>query len=77
MQPARPFARRFVALTATQDVDDAADHAHRIVARLGVQPGGPVTGQTSTHLPHRVQASTMVSTRPCRADFECLGHARP
>ena len=30
-------------------------------------PPGPVTGQTSTHLPQRVQASAIASTRPARA----------
>jgi len=29
---------------------------------------GSVAGQTSTHLPQRVQASIMASTRPCSAD---------
>jgi hypothetical protein len=31
-------------------------------------PAGSVAGQTSTHLPQRVQASIMTSTRPCSAD---------
>ena len=30
-------------------------------------PPGPVTGQTSTHLPQRVQASAIASTRAERA----------
>jgi hypothetical protein len=31
-------------------------------------PAGSVAGQTSTHLPQRVQASIMLSARPCSAD---------
>ena len=30
-------------------------------------PPGPVTGQTSTHLPQRVQASAIAATRSARA----------
>src|SRR5262245_57774467 len=30
-------------------------------------PPGPVTGQTSTHLPQRVQASAIAATRPANA----------
>src|SRR5258708_34865579 len=30
-------------------------------------PPGPVTGHASTHLPQRVQASSIASTRPARA----------
>ncbi len=36
-------------------------------------PAAPVTGQASTHLPQRVQASIMVSTRLCRADSNVSG----
>ena len=32
-----------------------------------VTPPGPVTGQTSTHLPQRVQASAIASTRSANA----------
>src|SRR5947208_1391143 len=35
-------------------------------------PPGPVTGQTSTHLPQRVQASAISSTRADRADSKVM-----
>jgi hypothetical protein len=39
-----------------------------ITARgAAVTPPGPVTGQASTHLPQRVQAPSIVSTRSVRA----------
>ena len=38
-------------------------------------PAAAVTGQASTHLPQRVQASIMVSTRLCRADLKVSGMA--
>ena len=33
-----------------------------------VNPAAAVTGQTSTHLPQRVQASAMASARACKAN---------
>src|SRR5262249_34693515 len=35
-------------------------------------PPGPVTGQTSTHLPQRVQASAIASTRADSADSKVM-----
>src|SRR5436190_24047005 len=35
-------------------------------------PPGPVTGHTSTHLPQRVQASAIASTRAERADSKVM-----
>ena len=37
------------------------------VRGAAVTPPGSVTGQASTHLPQRVQASSIVSTRSFRA----------
>jgi hypothetical protein len=35
-------------------------------------PPGPVTGQTSTHLPQRVQASAIAAVRSARADSKVI-----
>jgi hypothetical protein len=40
-----------------------------------VTPAGPVAGQTSTHLPQRVQASTIASARACKAVSNVSGIA--
>jgi len=46
-----------------QQIDDAPNDLGRILPLFSREPAGSAAGQTSTHLPHRVQASVMASTR--------------
>jgi hypothetical protein len=48
------------------------DRDQRVDAGRFGRQAGSVAGQTSTHLPHRVQASIMASTRPCSADSKLV-----
>src|SRR5262249_58431906 len=55
---ARPFARGVRAVARSMSMMPA------MTARGSAStPPGPVTGQTSTHLPQRVQASAIAATR--------------
>ena len=60
----RPFARSLRPFAGADDVEHAADDVGGLASAM---PAGFTLGQTSTHLPHCVQASSISSTRASSA----------